>query len=401
MNRAEKKTTLLPAPNEKRAEAIRKLKFENFKINNPIPPPVSQFVPDKEFVCVNIHTKHRRNDSGKSVSFATPIDVVIKEQENVITTESVEFEDLQSGEDKLSVADVEWEDGLIMQLPRVETSLPHHYDSIIRQFMNDDRCEVQDNQTSISWETQDKTRVICQVNQADRIRTYRSMTTKGSIKCKAVPDLHTRFVVDSGAAVSMISGRVWRQMGYNNSALFKKGLLQFANASGSNMPSLGLTKIRFSMGQEEFQAFVFVVEDLAPDMILGNDFLHSVGAVIDYGAREIRFAYARAIGITISNQTDTPEMPNTIRVIERTILPARSHMVITSTCDVPDQREVIISAPPRSRHRHVHVKTSLSKMMEGKVICHLTNTGTKDITLHPGHVVGTYKAEGTIPCETC
>ena len=100
----------------------------------------------------------------------------------------------------------------------------------------------------------------------------------------------TRFLVDTGAVVTLLSKGLWNQVNaerkYKLSTNYQKRLV---GVQGSPLEICGTAEVRIMLSEEEFDTLVYVVDSLTTEVILGRDFLKKHSCVIDVGQNLIQF----------------------------------------------------------------------------------------------------------------
>ena len=101
----------------------------------------------------------------------------------------------------------------------------------------------------------------------------------------------TKVLIDTGAAVTVISGIYYSDMLW---PLFElKSNIQLASvktASENSLPVTGLVSSTVVIGQLEYQCDASVVSGLAYNIILGRDFVHNFSTIIYVGGQTVQFS---------------------------------------------------------------------------------------------------------------
>lgn len=142
------------------------------------------------------------------------------------------------------------------------------------------------------------------------------------------------FLVDTGAAVSLISLDVWKQLSapVTLEPLVKQRLV---SVSGSPLEVAGSARVTIVIGGTGFEVTVIVVDGVAAEGILGLDFLQLHQCSIDI---DKRLLYLQNASIQVQLDSRKPRGgstgatgPITAVVAETTIVPARSELEVLAT----------------------------------------------------------------------
>ena len=134
-------------------------------------------------------------------------------------------------------------------------------------------------------------RGICQRQQAPPASTvslHRSVVTVANTKSKAATvwgelgGVKAEVMPDSGSSVSLV--RKQMLSGITDFECFNSGAmhLKLVTASGAELPVLGHIRSSIRIGEIELLHTFAVVESLVASVILGIDFLHENGLVLDF-----------------------------------------------------------------------------------------------------------------------
>jgi predicted aspartyl protease len=94
-----------------------------------------------------------------------------------------------------------------------------------------------------------------------------------------------RCLVDTGAEVSVIHERVFRQI---KGLVLKRSNMSILSATGSSLKVAGTTVINFKLGKKEFKHEFVVVSNLNRTFILGKDWLESQGAILYFNLMKLK-----------------------------------------------------------------------------------------------------------------
>ena len=128
-----------------------------------------------------------------------------------------------------------------------------------------------------------------------------------------------QFVLDTGAAVTLLQRRIWDQMKQSEAVLEPWTGQRLVGVEGTPLQVCGTVQVELKLGEEIFQTRVVVVDGLTVDVILGLDFLETHSCTVDIGRKTLHFTNrgtsvilhgsqgrVAAIGVTISKTLQVP-----------------------------------------------------------------------------------------------
>ena len=137
------------------------------------------------------------------------------------------------------------------------------------------------------------------------------------------------FMVDTGAAVSLISLNCWHEIGESENELDKHRNPMLMDVDGSTLRVAGTTKLQVRFEGRAFVMSVVVVESLQTAAIMGMDFLEANQCVMDAGSKSLRIKGLKQ-PIPLCQPSSTSTVPNhTWAVLPRTIqIPGNSELEV-------------------------------------------------------------------------
>ncbi len=199
-------------------------------------------------------------------------------------------------------------------------------------------------------------------------------------------------LLDSGAAVSLLSERSWHEIGKPPLEAAQSNLV---SANGSPISILGKTNVRFRINEKYFVNDFFVASDLDSDCILGNDFLDCNNCVLDFEKRVVR------VGNVVSGLfLQPPDTLSVVKLRKKTVIPPRSEAVLNVFTEGKLRRSdnLLVSAEPslQVREQKFLVATCLVPRTTDFRI-KVLNLSENAITVNSGDIVG--KAETVIETD--
>ena len=139
------------------------------------------------------------------------------------------------------------------------------------------------------------------------------------------------FVVDTGAAVSLIRKDVWTQLVNRDSTLVLEQWSgkKLVGVNGASLSICGCGNIQVLFKGTPFMVTCIVTDDITIEAILGLDFLEANSCVIDCGQKVLTFP-SQKLSIPFLSKTTTEHEVATVGLVlkEKTVVPAGSEMEV-------------------------------------------------------------------------
>ena len=153
-----------------------------------------------------------------------------------------------------------------------------------------------------------------------------SYSVKGVIGVVAIA-----FVVDTGAAVSLIRKDVWTQLVNRDSTLVLEQWSgkKLVGVNGASLSICGCGNVQVLFKGTPFMVTCIVTDDITIEAILGLDFLEANSCVIDCGQKVLTFP-SQKLSIPFLSKTTTEQGVATVGLVlkEKTVVPAGSEMEV-------------------------------------------------------------------------
>ena len=105
-----------------------------------------------------------------------------------------------------------------------------------------------------------------------------------------VQDMPVRILLDTGAAISVVSQELWEKIPPEKRPKLKRPLhAGIKTVAGNIMRLIGSAEINYQIGNSEYRFSTAVIPDFVFPVVLGLDFLRKFGAVINLENEEITF----------------------------------------------------------------------------------------------------------------
>ena len=152
---------------------------------------------------------------------------------------------------------------------------------------NGSKGEPEEEMVGQAGKGEPKEEEVRQEKRADTVPAFSVSTAADYHLHGTVNGVATRFLVDTGAVITLLSKGMWNQVNaerkYKLSTNYQKRLV------GVQGSPLETAEVRITLSEEEFDTLVYVVDSLTTEVILGRDFLKKHSCVIDVGQNLIQF----------------------------------------------------------------------------------------------------------------
>ena len=158
--------------------------------------------------------------------------------------------------------------------------------------------------------------------------------TKDSTISVDIAHLNFRALIDTGAAVTAISARVWQRCASNISLnLGPPNHDSITTVDGCLLKVMGRVMLPFAIGSKIFPFEAHVIQDLTSDVTLGRNFFEKFCAKIDFDEGMIRFRHwedplpSDSDRVTV-NDDCCPEFVCSVHVETAFIIPPQSEIIV-------------------------------------------------------------------------
>jgi len=144
------------------------------------------------------------------------------------------------------------------------------------------------------------------------------------------PKGRIQFMIDTGAAVSLVRRDVWEQVEESHSNMASWSGCRLVGAEGSTIPVRGVAKLDFTMAGILMTAEFLVTDQLSSEAILGLDFLEQNKCIIN---AEQHTVHINGKAISLGPRPGKGTSPSTLHVVisERLHIPPLSEMEVTGS----------------------------------------------------------------------
>ena len=172
--------------------------------------------------------------------------------------------------------------------------------------------------------------------------------------CGCILNQSVRLLVDTGAAISVVSEQFYNVTLRPNVQLKKNNLISnIKTADGNTTPVIGFVSFEIIIGDHSYNCDASVVPNLAYQVVLGCDFLHANNAIIDVKRESVTFEPKHTVMFTKGcNSLTVPDVHNAKTYVissqSEGIIPAYQSMhvdlvvgFIEAHCKVSDTHPII------------------------------------------------------------
>ena len=135
------------------------------------------------------------------------------------------------------------------------------------------------------------------VNSGDAIPAVSQCTTTDYNLQGAIEGIPARFLVDTGATMSVLNKNIWTRLNQQTKyPLTEVTGKKLVGIEGTPLKVLGAAHFHVVFEQQQFNVYFLVADSLTTEAILGRDFLKDNQCVIDIGKNLIKF---ETVGMTL------------------------------------------------------------------------------------------------------
>ena len=142
-----------------------------------------------------------------------------------------------------------------------------------------------------------------------------------------INNIRVNFLLDTGAAVSLIRRDVWEQVNAKKQQQLSPTGHHLVGVDGTPLKILGTARVGIRIGQELFSADLIILESLTIDAIFGLDFLQANQCIIGTHSKQIQFADRNM------------KLPLSVALNE-----AAAHVTLGTTLHIPPSSEIEVMA---------------------------------------------------------
>ena len=197
------------------------------------------------------------------------------------------------------------------------------------------------------------------------------------------------FLLDTGAALTLLQSRVWERTGAELKQYTGPDLV---GADGSPIPVRGSASVTIKLGSGNFEAEVVIVDHLLAEALLGLDFLERNDGTIQTKRRAMSLKNGAVIVPIHTHRSPTAQQIQsriTVNLVQTVHIPAYSEMeTLVSSTDKAEVRTTWMVEPASNWKLPVRVARALVTLGKGDVPVHLINPGPNAVTMVKGTTVG-------------
>ena len=267
------------------------------------------------------------------------------------------------------------------------------YEAAMEKALRDDSCRLYPAISSSQQICRIDTKLLeyCMFSEFEEsqtiasIRDLTSLTVTMSVNGSCVTDT----LLDTGAGVSCISAKYWRQC--LGSKTLQKPRIQLVGVDGTPLKVYGCIALSVGVSTtgNTVQQLVYVCEGLKHDLILGLNFLDRTRAVLDFNRRLVSF---RRLGhVEILSQLKSTEVANcAVKMPDSITIPAHSEIIVAVPNNDPTKESTVRLVEPKANGIYsFSVANSLCDLQHDHIPIRLCNHTSRDITPAEGTIIAT------------
>ena len=202
-----------------------------------------------------------------------------------------------------------------------------------------------------------------------------------------VNDIPAKFLIDTGAAVTVISSQLWDKSKCESSKLLEFTGTQLVSVQGDPLRVLGIGTITATVGQARFKVKAVVAESLTMGVILGRDVLQTEYCTIEMGKEGSTLNFKKQ-GIAVNMNTEQAVLNSVSIVIEQSInIPPSCELEIMGS--IPNHINTgvwIVENDTQSRPAAMVAK-AIVKPQNGSIPIRLMNLREETIVVSKGSTI--------------
>ena len=158
-----------------------------------------------------------------------------------------------------------------------------------------------------------------------------------------------KVLVDTGAAVTVVSEKFYQEILHDRHPLITEGGLDSVRtANGNTVPVRGTVTFSIVLGNNAYVCSASVVVGLLYNIVLGKDFLHDFSAIIDVRGQVVTFVGGNRVTFALEND---PPIVSNVKVAKTIVIDAQSespfHLLYGQEPQLPTDASLLL---PSSSH---------------------------------------------------
>ena len=229
-----------------------------------------------------------------------------------------------------------------------------------------------------------------QITQTETIPTFSVRSTTDYHLQGDINGISAKFLVDTGAATTLVSKDVWDKVATENEIELNQipgNPPRLVGVQGPPLQIHGTAQLQVNLSKEKFNAQILVADSLTTDVILGLDFLNQYKCVIDTGKQLIHFA-DREVTMSLNFPPGGQQIAHVSVILDSNLnIPPCSELeTIAKVPESANSSTWILESNPIGRNA-VLVARTLVKPVQREVPIRLLNSRNDQITVKKGTVV--------------
>ena len=212
-----------------------------------------------------------------------------------------------------------------------------------------------------------------------------------------VSGVQASFVVDTGAAVTLLDKTLWDKVNNAGQALSTWTGPPLVGVEGTRLETWGTTTIEITFSGETFKFPVLVASSLTADAILGMDFLDDNECMLDMANKVLRFPN-RGVSISLRDSSSQPHIVQARVTLEETLsIPPFSEIEVMAKVGEGLHEGTWLVEECKSKNLPVRVARALVNPVTTTVPVRLLNLSSDTAVVFKGTKLATVEECNTTP----
>ena len=214
--------------------------------------------------------------------------------------------------------------------------------------------------------------------------TFSSITGSSTYRVRGtVNDCPVTFIVDTGAAFTLLRADSWRKINSTGVPLDSWNGPKLVSVNGTSLCVLGQKTLSLRIGEKIFDTRMIITDSMTTDSILGMDFLESHSCLVDLGSKTLHFPLDNIE--TLLEPLDIPDQhPIGVCLIDTVKIPPLSEIEVPLKPCTDIGSEEWLLEPDVMHKQPASVARSIVCSHSGVVYSRLLNTRGEPVVIYKG-----------------
>ena len=271
-----------------------------------------------------------------------------------------------------------WEEIMTRPQPCKTASLGRRWDMFEHQHARRGRIQVVQEPSTPLW-----------VAREDQSRAYKSLTAVAKVLDVNGNLRELNMILDTGSCATLASDRTWMDMGRPKLLPLPRPVC-LQDANGHELKVRGIFVMNTFFGGQAISVDALVIQDLAPAVLLGMDFLHEAKATLDMEVMELRMPAMKPIKLSCGP-------PGYCTVGSEMSLESHEVAQIWVKAPAGSVENQILNVEERTIRQGVYIARSVGQVKGGRVAIQICNSTDSTVSLDKARLLTT--ASVVQPCH--